>query len=60
MCVNGEKNSVGSGAILHGQENLGDGVVETFSIRKGSENIKQPQRVGFCYYYLKGKTKGLN
>lgn len=51
---------MGTGAILRGQENLGDGVVETFSNKKGSENIKQPQRVGFCYYYLKGKTKGLN
>lgn len=48
------------GAILHGQKNVGDGVVESSSITKRSENIKQPQRVGFCYYYLKGKTKGLN
>lgn len=51
---------MGTGAILHGQENLQDGVVETFSVKKKSENIKQPQKVGFCYYYLKGKTKGLN
>lgn len=55
---------MGTGAILQGQENLGDGVEENveenFGIKKGSENIKQPQRVGFCYYYLKGKTEGLN